>query len=537
VLRAGAYAAGGAAAYAVLGSASGCSSDGEREPRTGGTLRTGTTVALGAGLDPHIETGGGLTIVPRIFGYLLQPDSRDDSVLYDHADRIEQPDDVTYLITLGDSVRFHDVAPVDGRVVDATDVVASMERYRSSPLVPARTWHETVLDSATAVDARTVRVTTRRPYVYSLAEMGAVSGGAITPRETIEGAADITSGGPGSGPFVVAEFARDHVRLRRHAGYFREGLPRLEGMEFRVYGDDESKKHAFERGEIDVVVHRDAIEAAAIAEIDGGADTVRQSSLSSLALGLRVDRPPLADERVREAIDLALDRDGLIRALAAGEADVLGPVNPHLAGGFWSLPNEEVRTALGLDRTLDERHAAARSLLVAAGAEAVTLRLQVANAPQLIDAATLVRQQLAEVGLTVVLEEIELIRWFANLRAGSFDSTLINHLPYETPDIPARFFHSAGPFANSSPFGFADADIDRLVERSWSEGDRETRRATLLQAQRLMVAGRAVLPLFTGTGYSSARRYVRDRGADLPGSLQHRHHEVWVDGGPTVETD
>src|SRR5579859_2384614 len=43
-------------------------------PQRGGTLRTGTTLPLSYGLDPHVEQGAGLAIVPRVFGYLLHAD-------------------------------------------------------------------------------------------------------------------------------------------------------------------------------------------------------------------------------------------------------------------------------------------------------------------------------------------------------------------------------------------------------------------------------------------------------------------------------
>ena len=122
---------------------------------------------------PQIETGTGLAIFPRIYGYLLHIDPRDDTIIKDHALSVEQPDPTTYLFKLRPDLRFQDIAPVGGRNVTSEDIAASIVRYRDNPLVTSKTWHTTILDRVEAVDTSTVRVTTRRPYVYSLASSAA----------------------------------------------------------------------------------------------------------------------------------------------------------------------------------------------------------------------------------------------------------------------------------------------------------------------------------------------------------------------------
>jgi ABC-type transport system substrate-binding protein len=154
--------------------------------------------------------------------------------------------------------------------------------------------------------------------------------------------------------------------------------------------------------------------------------------------------------------------------------------------------------------------------------------MQVADIPALVEIAELIHQQLREVGVSVSVEPQPLLSWFTNLRRGAFEATLISHLPYESPDIPTRFFHSLGPDATASPFGFHDAAIDALIERSWGEEDRARRRETLLEAQRLMVKARPIIGLFTNVGYSAAWKQVQNLRPGLPGSLAQYNYEQWL---------
>jgi peptide/nickel transport system substrate-binding protein len=274
--------------------------------------------------------------------------------------------------------------------------------------------------------------------------------------------------------------------------------------------------------------NRDSVEARSLQGFSNVIDVTPEPSLACVSLGLRVDRAPFNDPRVRGAADLALDRAALIRDIAFGNGDILGAVNPHLAGGFWSLPEAEVLEAHSGAAAIEERRQDARALLQAAGAAGASFTLEVANIPQMIDVATVVRQQLLTLGLDVVMRELDLLHWFTNFRRGQFDATVIGHLPYESPDTPTRFYHSAGPDGTTNMFGFADGEIDPLVERSWGETDRAARQKTLLDAQRLMLKARPMIQLFTSTGYSTAWKRVRNRHPELIGSAAQYNYEQWL---------
>lgn len=522
----------GAALYAACDeprddAAGGGSSPGP-EPRRGGTLRTATTVRFTSGLDPQTEHGAGLTIFPRLYGYLLHVDPRDDSLILDHAESIEQPDETTYIFTLRGDVRFHDIEPVSGRAVQARDVVASIRRHQRNPLVTEKPWHDEVLDAVEATDDRTVRITTKRPYVWTLHHVGDVNAGAIIPVELVEPVQDITGRAIGSGPFVLESYSPQSVRVTRNDAHYA-GAPYLDAMEWRIFDTDTARLDAFTAREADVTPNRNRSEAEGLADqLGDDVTTARAPSLASVALGLRIDAPPFSDERVREALDLALDRTTILHEILSADGQSAGPVNPNLGNGYWALPRRELDAAAGASLTIEGRRARARRLLALAGAEDASFPLQVADVPELRDMAAIIASQLRAVGLSVTIETLQELVWYTNFHRGKFQASLVSFPPYESPDIPLRLLHSRGPHTGVNPYGYADAEADALIERSWGERDRERRRDDILAVQRKVIDARPAIYLVTGAGYSTAWSYVRDRAAELPGSLPQYHYRQWL---------
>lgn len=527
-IRSGAMLVAGAAALPFVGCSDEASAPTAGEPpRPGGTLRFGTSLPFSYGLDPHLEQGGGLGIIAKLYGYTHHVDPRDGSLILDHAASVEQPEPEVYVIRLGEH-RFHDASPANGRAVNADDVVSSLRRFRDHPLVLSDWWHTNMLGAEGAANPRTVIIRTKRPYADSLHEMGQINAGAILPSESIEAQLDLRPGGAGSGPLRIDTAATpERARLLRFDAYARQAAY-VDAMEWRVFASDAEKTSAFRERAVDIAGCRDRREADELRD-SGGTVIVEEPSLSWTSIGLRVDKPPFTDLRVRRAIDVALDRAAMIAIAAASRGEVAGPVNPHLGAGFWSLPADEILAAQGGDRIIDERRTEARALLEAAGAASATIKLQVAEVPELLDLAAIIREQLAAAGMTVEIEAMPLIKWFFSYRQGTFDATLISHPPYESPDSAMRLYHSAGGDGMGNQFGFKDLAIDALIERSWGETDRAARQGAVLRAQRQMIEARTMLHLFTGTAYTAARSYVRDSGLELPGSLSRYHYAQWLD--------
>lgn len=522
--------AGGAALSIVSVALAACGTDepDSTQPQEGGVLRTGTTSPF-SGLDPQTEVGTGLAITARLYGYLLHIDPRDDAVIYDQADEVEQPDETTYLFRLREDVSYHDIEPTNGRDLNAADAAASIERFRKNALAPTRTFHTEILDRTEVVDDLTLKVTTKRPYRYSLGYLGDISAGAIIPTEFIESSASLYTQAAGTGPFQLSSAdPTKRVTLTRHDKYYRSPIPYLDAMEWQVFGDNDAKLDAMREHTVDLVTAGSRAELEDLSDENPDIELTPEVSLSSTAIGFRTNRPPFGDARVRQAIDLALDRETLIRNVAAGDGSILGAVNPALGEGSWSLPTSELMTAYGADEPIEQRRTQARQLLAAAGASGAAIELQVADVPQMKRLAEEISALLAAVGLPTTLTLLDVLTWFTNFRGGNFHATLIAHLPYEAPDIPLRFYHSRGPDGTASPFAFGDGEMDALIERSWGEPDKTAAASTIQEVQRKALEARPMLPLFTASAYSAAWKQVENRRPGLLGSLAQYNYEQWL---------
>ena len=102
------------------------------------------------------------------------------------ADKFEQPDHLTYVWTLKPGIKFHNVDPVNGRVVTADDVVYSMTRRRDDPVSQNdKQFLRDFTAGFEAVDSQTYKLTTKQPYRPAIDELGNPSY-PIVPHEAVE---------------------------------------------------------------------------------------------------------------------------------------------------------------------------------------------------------------------------------------------------------------------------------------------------------------------------------------------------------------
>ncbi len=105
---------------------------------------------------------GAQVIVSAVYDRLLRFQDADQIPEPDLAAAMpEQPDPTTYVFTIQEGAKFHNKAPVNGRVATAADVVWSLDRARTpdNPLFIHRSLMESI-DKIEAPDAKTVRITT-----------------------------------------------------------------------------------------------------------------------------------------------------------------------------------------------------------------------------------------------------------------------------------------------------------------------------------------------------------------------------------------
>jgi len=489
-------------------------------PKTGGTFRQGT-IATALSIDPHTEAALGLAFVPFIYGYLMHefqvPDGPPQMV-YDHAESMEIPDNLTYIFKMRQGVRFQDLPPVNGREVVASDVTYSFDRITS--VSPEPLW-TTYADSKSAPDPSTVQIKLKQPYAYTVEDMGSPKA-AIVPKEAVDAFGDLKTKGVGSGPFTVTNFtSSDRIEMARNPNYDVAGIPYVDGIEYRSIVDESALRVAFRGKQFDVYAPPTKTQADEVAGYGSDVVLIKEPGLLVTKMGINeLSRPELGDVRVREALDIAIDRDDIIDKMAFGDGNYTGPVSWGLT--FWSLPQDELRERFKRDVTK------AKQLLEAAGASDITLELKFPTNTS-TDVCVLIKAQVAEAGININLVGQEFGTWYADRSARTYELIVGGGLPYPTEKYPMQFNYTTDWTREAKPVHPPLPDVDAALDQIMATPDPNERQKLVLDTTRKLLDRHGpMLYLFAPYTYSARWTYVR--GYDnVPSAKWGYVYDMWLD--------
>jgi len=396
------------------------------------------------------------------------------------AERWSNPDDRTYRFELRPGVRFSDGTPLTAR-----DVAASLEANRRGWVT--RDYLQAV-ESVRAIGEREVEIRTRFPYLALLTRLPWAP---VVPREAVERG---LSPAPGTGPYRIESWEPGRGYVFTRNPHHDRAVPAFARVVHTVVPDDAARMALVERGEADAADHVPLEEVERLSR-SPAVRVVSGAGLRVLFLGLRVDRPPLSDPRVREAIDLAVDRGELARRALGGRAEPATQLVPPSIVGF--------DPALRLPPPDPAR---ARALLASAGhPHGLDVRLDGPSNRYVNDVAILgeLARQLGEVGVRVAVNAIDKREFFPLIERGDSAMHLLGWAceSGDAGDVLGSLAHSAtgGPLGSLNSLGLADRALDELIgDADRARTDRERARRLRLAVAR--VAGlRAALPLVVQT--------------------------------------
>src|SRR3989449_2227229 len=319
------------------------------------------------------------------------------------AERWEQPDDTTYLFHLRQGVTWHNKPPLNGRELVAEDVKFTYERFRAEPANPLRFTLEAV-DRIEVVDRYTVKFLLKEPFVWLVNVLANPYSTWIIAPEVVQQFGDLKKPESviGTGPFILERYEPNvKTVFKRNPAYFLKDQPYVDGVEWLVLDDPSTGLAMYRTGQIDCGP------AAQWSVRQQDLDTLKKShphlvyqdylsTVTNAVLYLRTDLPLFNDVRVRRAISMAIDRQGIIDAVW-----IRGDPTPAIARGAteWSLPIDQLAEGA---RYYQYDPQEARRLLAEAGvAKGVKTSIATTNGygPDLLDAVQLVQHALKEVGI------------------------------------------------------------------------------------------------------------------------------------------
>lgn len=375
----------------------------EGTPVPGGSVVYGMTQDL-ASLDPHVDTDAGTRdVVFNLYEGLVKPTSDGGFISAVASDYTISDDAKTYTFTLRDGVTFHDGTPVT-----IEDVKYSIDRY--AEIQGESSAFSSLVDSVEVQDDKTLVVNLKESYSEFLPMMTI----AIIPKSNEDPA-----GNPiGTGPFKYVSYTPgQNLELEKYDGYWQEGVPSLDSVEFKFIADVDTAFVELQAGTIDILKYLTAAQAETLGDEDYN---IVQGSMNLVhAMYLNSAYEPLSKTEVRQALCYAVDRDAINNFIFGGKSHIIGS---HMIPAMSKYYEPEAETVYSYD---PEK---AKELLADAGyADGFDLEITVPSSySQHVDSAQIIADELSQVGVNVTLNQVEWSTWLQDVyKGGNFQATVI----------------------------------------------------------------------------------------------------------------
>lgn len=413
------------------------------------------------------------------------------------AESWETPSPTTSVFTIREGVTFHDGTPLT-----AADVVASMNRHLD-PAVGSFWYsvYQNVVSIEQTAD-REVTVTTGVPDAMFAQAMGG-SAGVVEAAATLGAAGadygNSTGGVNCTGPFELAEWkSGESITLTRYDDYWDPALAAHAGeVELLFLTDPNARVNALKSGDVDGSW---MIPSASFEQLEESSAGDVYFGLTSAVASLVVSdlEGPLGDVRVRQALLMALDRQGIVDAAAAGVGEVTDVLTTE---SVWSGADEATRIAAFDDvESYPYDVEAAKALIEEAGVAGE--EIVIATAPLGAD-VTLIGQATAaaaeSIGLKATIETVTpgaYTAFFSDPSAREGIDLFYTNWYLSSPD-PLEMYSvlRTGDFSNYG--GWSDPEFDEIVTAASGMTDAAERNAETAKAQQIAAAQVPWLPIYT----------------------------------------
>lgn len=388
-------------------------------------------------------------------------------------------DGLTYTFHLRGGVQWQNVAPVSGRAFTAADVLATYEAMRADGVQKGLL---SSVDTITAPDDATIVMTLKEPNVVLLQNL-AHQRMWILPQEAFDGSYDRGNTVIGTGPWVLDSnepgVSTHYTRNPAYFGTSSEGnqLPYLDEVEILPIKDLNARIMAFRSGQIDIwfgplnLTQMEGIKKAVPDLRD-----VQTIASTQTEFYMNPSFEPFADLRVRQAVNLAIDRLALGEVIRGGGA-IGGVVGPALVAQ--TLPEEE-RIAFYGSPDPDK----ARALLAEAGyPDGFSFEMTVLNyGEEFVREAEWIQQDLAEVGIEVTIKIVDTAAGQALGKEGDFQGLMLVMSPFAEADEYLSSHYLPGAIRNYP--GIDDPALAEMILEQRGIGDAAERQQKIYEIQR-----------------------------------------------------
>jgi len=394
------------------------------------------------------------------------------------------PDGRALTLKVRPGVTFH-----DGEKLDAAAVKYNIERHKTMP-GSNRRGELALVTSVDVVDPMTARLNLSAPFSPLLAQLADRAGMMVSPKAA-QAAGDKFGANPVcSGPFKFVErVAQDRIVLEKYPGYWNKGQIFLDRIVYLPIVDSTVRLANLKSGQLDFIERMSPSDVPALKN-DSRFKIAKITEIGYQGITLNVGKSEQAkttaigkDPRVREAFELALDRDGIVQVVMEGEAvpgnQWVAPDNPYYAKSM-PIPKRDV--------------AKARQLLQQAGMPNPTVTLMTPTTSDAQKIAQVVQAMVKEAGFDVKIQSTEFATSLNLADKGDFDAYVLAWSGRADPDGNIYSFDACKQPLNYS--GYCKPEVDDLLNKSRTASDPAERRKSYDQVAAIVLKDRPIVYLY-----------------------------------------
>lgn len=342
-----------------------------------------------------------------------------------------------------------------------------------------------LIESVEKVDDHTVKIVLKQveaPFLQNIAMPFAyIDSAEYAGKLMQEGkAADINTKPVGTGPFVFKSYQKDtQIRYTKNPDYWDKDNVHIDNLVFAITKDSAVRAQKVQAGECNVSAYPKPAEIEA-AKKSGKVNVLEQPGFNVGYLGYNTEHGKLGELKVRQALDMAINKDAIINAVYQKAGIKATNPMPPTQWGY----NDTIKDALYNPEK-------AKELLKEAGAENYTLNLwympvQRPYNPNAKLMAEMVQADWAKIGVTANLVTYEWGEYLKRAQKGEPDTIIVGWTGDNgDPDNWLGVLLSCKAIGGNNYSRFCNKDFDKLVEGARQTNDKNQRIEAYKQAQVL----------------------------------------------------
>jgi peptide/nickel transport system substrate-binding protein len=344
--------------------------------------------------------------------------------------------------------------------------------------------------SVDVVDPMTVRLNLSAPFAPLLAQLADRAGMMVSPKAAQEAGDKFGVKPVCSGPFrFVERVAQDRIVLERYPNYWDKGSIFLDKVVYTPIVDATVRLANLKSGQLDLIERMAPSDVAGL-KSDSRFKIAKITEIGYQGITINVGKSDLAqknplgkDARVREAFELALDREGIVQVVMEGEATVgnqwVAPDNAYYAKNM-PVPKRDV--------------ARAKALLTEAGVSNPSFTLVTPTTSDAQKIAQVVQAMVKEAGFDVKIQSTEFATSLDMADKGQFEAYVLAWSGRADPDGNIYSFDACKQPLNYA--GYCKTDVDEILTRSRTAREKAERQKAYDQLAAIALKDRPIVYLF-----------------------------------------